>query len=282
MTNVCIIGWPIEHSRSPLIHRTWLAHYGLKGNYTREAVKPGDVATFLRALKENGYVGCNVTVPHKEAAFKAADVRHPAAEAVGAANTLWLEDGKLHATNTDTYGFMAYLEKMAPNWSEGAPKIVVFGAGGAARGIIYGLREAGQPHLYLTNRTKQRALEVRAHFGDGVEVIEWEDRAAAVQDAELIINTTSLGMNGQGSLGIDLATVGVNCVVCDIVYTPLETELLSAAKQRGLTTVDGLGMLLHQAVPGFEKWFGLRPLVTDELYALVANDVKRSTCSSSD
>lgn len=282
MKNVCIIGWPIEHSRSPLIHQTWLAHYGLQGSYTRQAVKPDDVAAFLSSLKEQNFVGCNVTVPHKEAAFEAADVRHPAAQAVGAANTLWIEDGQLHATNTDTYGFMAYLEQKAPTWSDNSGKVVVFGAGGAARGIIFGLREAGHRHLHLINRTQQRALEVRAHFGDGVEVVAWDNRADAIKDAQLIINTTSLGMNSKGSLDLDLSTVHLNCIVCDIVYTPLETELLAAAKQRGLQTVDGLGMLLHQAVPGFEKWFGLRPQVTDDLYALIARDVKRSACSSSD
>ena len=275
MTNVCIIGWPIEHSRSPLIHRTWLAHYGLEGNYTREAVKPEHVAEFLAGLEGRGFAGCNVTVPHKEAALKAAQVRHPAAEAVGAANTLWLEDGNLHATNTDTYGFMSYLGEKVPDWSKGAPKIVVFGAGGAARAIIFGLRAAGHTHIFLTNRTMQRALDVRAHFGDGVQVIAWDDRAEAVKDARLIINTTTLGMNDKGSLDIDLTTAHRQCVVSDIVYTPLETGLLRAAKQRGLTTVDGLGMLLHQAVPGFEKWFGLRPIVSDELYALIANDVQR-------
>lgn len=274
MKRACVIGWPIEHSRSPLIHGSWLQHYGLDGAYTKEAVQPDDLVSFLGDLDGRGFVGCNVTVPHKQAAFAAADIRHGPAEAVGAANTLWLESGKLHATNTDTYGFMAYLNEKAPDWHVNDPKIVVLGAGGASRAIIYGLLESGQSAIKLVNRTAERAHDVRAHFGDRINVVPWAERGSAIQNARLVINTTSLGMNGQGSPDVDLTTVDPHCVVCDIVYTPLETPFLTAAQQRGLKTVDGLGMLLHQAVPGFEKWFGIRPVVSDALYAKIAADVR--------
>lgn len=274
----CVIGWPIEHSRSPLIHECWLKHYGINGCYLRQAVKPGDVADFLLNLEAHGFVGCNVTVPHKEAAYKFADVKHDAAQAVGAANTLWMENGELHATNTDTYGFMAYLDQKVPNWIAKDQRIIVLGAGGAARAIVYGLLSAGCPHITLLNRTKARADEVKMHFGGEISVVDWQDRNAAVKDATLVINTTSLGMNGTAQPDVDLSKVDKACVVSDIVYTPLETGFLKTAKGYGLMTVDGLGMLLHQAVPGFEQWFGVRPTVTDDLYQLVADDVWKSQC----
>lgn len=278
MKRACVIGWPIEHSRSPLIHESWLKQYGIEGAYTKEAVKPGKVADFLSTLTERGFAGCNVTIPHKEATFNAADVRYPEAEAVGAANTVWIEDGKLHATNTDTYGFMAYLNAKAPSWAAGDPKVVVLGAGGAARAIVFGLLEAGQKNILLINRTEARARDLCAHFGNRAHVASWEERTTALKGAGLVINTTSLGMVGKGALDIDLAGVNPDCVVSDIVYAPLETALLKAASARGLKTVDGLGMLLHQAVPAFEKWFGVRPEVTPDLYQRVAEDVRKSLC----
>ncbi len=274
----CVIGWPIEHSRSPMIHGAWLKQYGIDGSYTREAVKPDDVADFLGNLGAHGFVGCNVTVPHKEAAYLAADVKHDAAKAVGAANTLWIEDDRLHATNTDTYGFMAYLNQMAPSWKKVDKPAVVLGAGGAARAIIYGLMEAACSEVLVLNRTKARAEQVRAHFGENINVVAWAQRNDAITSASLIINTTSLGMNSNGQPDVDLSRVDDACVVADIVYTPLETAFLNAAKDRGLITVDGLGMLLHQAVPSFEKWFGVRPTVTDDLYQRVADDVRRGQC----
>lgn len=278
MKRACIIGWPVEHSRSPLIHGTWLKQYAIDGEYRREAVKPENVSEFLSSLAANGYVGCNVTVPHKEAAFQAADVKLPAAEAVGAANTLWIEDGQLYATNTDTYGFMAYLGKKEPHWLQGEPKVVVLGAGGAARAIIFGLLESGQHEIHLLNRTEARAQAVATHFGNRVSVHQWDRRQNVMKGARLVINTTSLGMNDASTLDVDLSHVDPKCVVCDIVYTPLETTFLQAAKALGLKTVDGLGMLLHQAVPGFEKWFGVRPDVTEALYQAIADDVRRQSC----
>ena len=275
MKRACVIGWPIKHSRSPLIHRAWLKHYGIDGSYDRQAVEPDHVETFLTSLESLGLVGCNVTVPHKEKAFEVADVKDAAACAVGAANTLWLEDGALHATNTDTYGFMAYLTHKAPQWKPSDGHVVVLGAGGASRAILHGLLESGQSCIRLINRSAARANQVRTHFGAQIEVVPWSARNAAMTDAGLVINTTSVGMNGEGSPDVDLGLVADDAIVSDIVYTPLETAFLRAAKARELQTVDGLGMLLHQAVPAFETWFGVRPTVTDALYQTVADDIGR-------
>ena len=277
MKRACVIGWPIEHSRSPIIHGYWLKRYGIDGSYSKEAVAPEAVGEFLRSLGEQGYAGCNVTVPHKEAAFAAADMREASAEAVAAANTLWLEGGKLCAANTDTYGFMRNLELGAPGWKRDAP-VCILGAGGAARAIIYGFLQAGVKDVRLVNRTRARAEAVAQQFGEGVTVYDWDAREGAARDAAVLVNTTSIGMGGKGSLEIDFADFDPHCVVADIVYVPLKTELLAAAEAHGLRTVDGLGMLLHQAVPGFEKWFGVRPEVADELRALVLADIARAKC----
>lgn len=276
MKRACIVGWPVAHSRSPLIHETWLREFGIDGAYVKEAVAPEAAASFLKNLADRGYAGCNVTVPHKEVAFQTADITDAAAQAVGAANTLWLEDGKLHATNTDTYGFMAYLNAKAETWKNNPGPAVVLGAGGASRAILFGLLEQSPKDVYLLNRTAERAEELRKHFGARVTVIDWAERNDAVKDAGVIVNTTSLGMTGKPALDIDISGAPSECVVADIVYTPLETGLLKAAKAKGLTAVDGLGMLLHQAVPGFEKWFGRRPAVSDALYQKIAADVRSS------
>lgn len=277
MKRACVIGWPIEHSRSPLIHGYWLKKYGIDGAYTKEAVPPEAVKDFLRSLGGRGYAGCNVTVPHKEAAFAAADEREPSAKAVAAANTLWVAQGKLFAANTDTYGFMRNLELAAPGWQRQAP-VCILGAGGAARAIVYGFLEAGVEEIRIFNRTRERAEVVAAQFGPRVKVHDWELRVAASRRAGVLVNTTSIGMNGKGSLKIDFADFDPLCVVSDIVYVPLKTELLAQAEAHGLRTVDGLGMLLHQAVPGFEKWFGVRPEVTEELRALVLADIAGARC----
>lgn len=274
MKKACVIGWPISHSRSPLIHGFWLRSMGLEGTYTKEAVEPERVAEFLGALGDNGFAGCNVTVPHKEAAIKAADVVDPSAAAVGAANTLWIEDGRLHAANTDTYGFMTYLSARAPQWQDQPAPVAVLGAGGAARAIVYGLLEAKVPQVRVFNRSLDRAEDLVRHFGPRVSAHAWADRNARVSDCSVVVNTTSVGMKGEGSLGMDMSRLQRSCVVADIVYVPLETELLRDARTAGLATVDGLGMLLHQAVPGFEYWFGERPVVTPELYDLIAADVE--------
>ncbi len=274
MKRACVIGWPIEHSRSPAIHGFWLKKYGIDGVYTKEAVTPDALADFLGSLAARGLQGCNVTVPHKEAALRLAVEREASAEAVGAANTLWLEGGKLCAANTDTYGFMTYLIACAPDWRRRDAPVAILGAGGAARAILFGLLEAGVEEVRLFNRTRARAEAVAGTFGPRVKVHDWSERSVASSQAAVLVNTTSAGLAGRGALDLDFRDFRSDCVVCDIVYVPLATALLEAARGRGLKTVDGLGMLLHQAVPGFEKWFGTRPVVTDELYRLIARDIE--------
>jgi len=270
MVRACVIGWPVEHSRSPLIHRYWLKQYGIDGAYEKEAVRPEDFAAFVGALAEHRYVGANVTLPHKEAALRLARSADEAAIAIGAANTLWLDaEGTLHASNTDAYGFMTNLDAEAPQWNEGLGAAMVLGAGGAARAILYGLIKVTDAKLLLANRTRARAEALAHVFGPRVEVMDWEKRNDALATCGLLVNTTSLGMTGQAPLDIDLAALPQDAVVADIVYTPLPTPLLVAAAKRGNPTVDGLGMLLHQAVPGFERWFGVRPEVTPALRAHV-------------
>jgi len=273
MTKACVIGWPIEHSRSPLIHGYWLKTYGIAGSYSKVAVRPEDVGAFLASLGERGFAGCNVTVPHKEAAFAAAVRRDPSAAAVGAANTLWLEDGVLCAANTDTYGYMTHLTATAPQWRTGAGPVCILGAGGAARAIVYGFLQAGVDEVRVFNRTRDRAETIAHDFGGRVRVCDWDQRTVMSRDARVLVNTTALGLKGAGDIGIEFAGFNPACVVSDIVYVPLETAVLSAARSAGLATVDGLGMLLHQAVPGFERWFGVRPEVTAELRAIIEADI---------
>lgn len=275
MKRACVIGWPIEHSRSPLIHGHWLTRYGIEGTYTKVAVRPEEVAEFLRALSGHGYVGCNVTAPHKEAAFRAAARVEEDARVVGVANTLWLEDGVLRATNTDTYGYMAHLSRSAPDWKGAGSVAAVIGAGGAARAIVYGLIRAGVRQVRVFNRSLERAQGLAADLGgDRVRACSLDGLDDGIADAGLIVNTTTLGQKGQPPLDVDLARAPSSCVVSDIVYVPLETPLLAAARRRGLVAVDGLGMLLHQAVPGFERWFGVRPEVTEELRAVIVADIE--------
>ncbi len=274
MKRACVIGWPVEHSRSPLLHGYWLKKYGIDGDYTKEAVAPEAIADFLRSLDANGFVGCNVTVPHKAAAFAAADEREASAKAVSAANTLWLSDGKLVAANTDTYGYMTNLGQQAPGWDRRNAPVSILGAGGAARAITYGFLNAGVGEIRVFNRTRARAETLAQQFGPRVKAFDWSEREADSRNSAVLVNTTTIGMNGAGTLDIDLAGFDPECVVCDIVYVPLETELLRKAKSQGLRTVDGLGMLLHQGVPGFEKWFGVRPDVTDELREIVVADIE--------
>jgi shikimate dehydrogenase len=271
LKRACVIGWPVEHSRSPTIHRYWLERYGIDGAYEKEAVPPEQAKEFLRSLGKRGYAGANVTLPHKLVALEAAEIADEAARAIGAANTLWLDGvGRLHATNTDAYGFMTNLDEQAPGWNEDRCPVIVLGAGGAARAVLYGLIEAGASKILLANRRRARAQDLADAFGAKVEAVEWEDREGSLAACGLLVNTTSLGMTGQPPLDIDLAALPHRAVVADIVYSPLETQLLAAARARGNVAVDGLGMLLHQAVPGFQRWFGVRPEVTPELKAHVA------------
>jgi shikimate dehydrogenase len=270
----CVIGWPIEHSRSPLIHGYWLARHGIEGAYERIAVAPDELEEFLATLEAKGYRGVNVTVPHKEAALRLADEADEVARAIGAANTLWLEDGRLIASNTDAYGFVTHLDDIAPGWHAADHPACVLGAGGATRAVLKGLSDRGLSEIRLTNRTRGRAEALAREFGPAIAVYDWEDRGRALRGCGLLINTTSLGMAGAPPLELELAGLRDDAIVADIVYAPLETNLLAQARERGLRAVDGLGMLLHQAVPGFEKWFGVRPEVTEELRRRIVADLE--------
>ncbi|MEZ5804303.1 MAG: shikimate dehydrogenase [Rhizobiaceae bacterium] len=267
-----VCGHPIAHSRSPKIHGYWLRQHGIAGSYEAVDVAPPDFASFLRSLASHGFRGGNITIPHKEAAFALADCRDEAAEAIGAANTLWLEDGKLHASNTDAYGFAANLDARAPEWRR-VRAAVVLGAGGSSRAVVHALKSRGIADICIVNRTLARAVELAHHFGDGVSSHETAALPELLPGAGLVVNTTSLGMKGAGDLPADPAFMASGAIVTDIVYVPLETPFLAAARRHGLKTVDGLGMLLHQAVPGFERWFGVRPEVTPELRAMIVSDL---------
>jgi len=271
----CIIGWPAGHSRSPLIHDYWLRQHGIAGEYRKEAVPPDEFAAFLAGLAARGYVGANVTIPHKEAAL-ALSTPDARAKAVGAANTLWRDGDTLRSTNTDVEGFLGNLDAAAPGWDRGLPNAVVLGAGGSARAVVFGLIERGVARIHLVNRTLDRAQALAQRFGAAVMPARWEDAGALLGAAGLLVNTTSLGMKGQPPLEIDVGLLPANAVVADLVYVPLVTPLLAAARARGLATADGLGMLLHQAVRGFSLWFGVKPAVTPELRALVEEDLAAS------
>lgn len=269
----CVIGWPVEHSRSPLIHDYWIRQFGLQAAYRLEAVPPERFADFVGHLAEHGYVGANVTVPHKEAALQLS-VPDALAAGVGAANTLWLDAGVLRATNTDVEGFVASLDAEVPGWAE-AESAVVLGAGGAARAIVSGLIERGMRRIHVVNRSLDRAVAMQERFGDRVVPSGWEFRNDVLVGAGLLVNTTTLGMAGQPPLEVDLAPLAAGAIVADIVYAPLVTPLLAAARARGLRTVDGLGMLLHQAAGAFVRFFGMRPQVTEGLRTLVEADLMR-------
>lgn len=257
-----VIGHPIGHSRSPKLHGHWLKTYGLPGHYIPMDVAPADLETVLRTLPKAGFVGANVTVPHKESALRIADHVSDRATVIGAANTLvFREDGSIHADNTDGYGFMENLRNGAPDWNAKDGPAVVFGAGGAARAVLQALADAGVPEILLTNRTRARADHLKEEFGQRITVVDWVQAGNVVETAELVVNTTSLGMQGQPELRVPLDGLQPGAAVTDLVYAPLKTNLLKTAEEAGCTTVDGLGMLLHQAVPGFERWFGVRPEV---------------------
>jgi len=267
----CIIGWPAAHSRSPLIHNYWIRQHGLAGEYGREGVPPEKFAEFVAHLADHGYVGANVTIPHKEVAL-ALSQPDDRAKAVGAANTLWLDKGALKSTNTDVEGFLASLDEASPSWAQ-AKRALVLGAGGAARAVVFGLLERGIPHIDLANRTLARAQALRERFGERVHPVSWDAVPKLLPQAQLLVNTTSLGMKGQPPLDIDLAGLPAQAVVSELVYVPLNTPLLVAARARGLAAADGLSVLLHQAGRGFSLWFGVTPKVTPELRALVESDL---------
>jgi shikimate dehydrogenase len=272
----CIIGWPAAHSRSPLIHGFWLDRLKIAGSYERAAIPPDSFAEFVGALARNGFLGANVTLPHKQMAFDLCDVATQTAMRLQAVNTLWLEGERLCGDNTDVEGFLGALDQDAPGWDSQSRSAVVLGAGGAARAIVHGLLLRGATRILVVNRTKARALELAAQAGAPVAAADWADLPRALREADLLVNTTSLGMSGQPPLEIDLSPLPAHAVVSDIVYVPLETGLLRQAKARGLRAVSGIGMLLHQAAPGFARWFGERPCVSAELRALVEADVLKS------
>src|SRR5487761_1951377 len=269
----CLIGWPAAPSRSPLIHHYWLRTLGIEGGYDIEAVPPEGFAEFVLHLSAHGFVGANVTIPHKERAL-ALSVPDARARAVGAANTLWYEDGELRSTNTDIEGFINNLDACAQGW-DAVDDALVLGAGGSSRAVVFGLVERGIRRVYLANRTIERARALADQFGAMVHPIAWGAIGDALPRAGLLVNTTSLGMHGQPALELDTGLLPSHALVADLVYVPLETPLLAAARRRGLRTADGLGMLLHQAVRGFELWFGRRPEVTEELRALIEADLTK-------
>src|ERR1700710_1258575 len=270
----CLIGCPAAHSRPPLIHHYWLRTLGIDGGYVIEAVPPDEFQDFVFRLSLRGFVGANVTLPHKERAL-ALSKPDDRARAVGAANTLWYRDGELCSTNTDVEGFINNLDACAPGWDQ-ASDALVLGAGGASRAVVFGLIERGIKRVHLANRTMERARVLAGQFGASVHPVAWEAIGDLLPRAALLVNTTSLGMHGQPALKLDTGLLPQNAVVADLVYVPLQTPLLAAAQGRGLKTADGLGMLLHQAVRGFELWFGQRPEVTPELRALVEADLTKT------
>jgi len=265
-----VVGHPIKHSRSPLIHGHWLREHGLEGSYEPVDVAPEDFASFFRSFAERGFRGGNVTIPHKEAAFRLADATTERARRLEAANTLWLEDGRIHADNTDVIGFVANLDQELGAWS--ARTALVLGAGGAARGVVAALLDRVE-RIVVANRTDGKARELAGFAPGRIDPIAWGEIPARLAEADLLVNTTALGMSGQPPLALELSPLPSHAIVTDIVYVPLETPLLAQAKARALRAVDGLGMLLHQAVPGFGRWFGVTPKVTPALRALIEADI---------
>jgi shikimate dehydrogenase len=265
-----VLGHPIAHSRSPQLHGHWLRKYAIKGHYVPIDIGPEDLESVIRMMPTLGFVGANVTTPHKEAVLKLADMVTDRAKLIGAANTLiFRKDGKLHADNTDGYGFMQNLLQSAPDWNPTLGPALVLGAGGAARAVLASLIDIGVPEIFLSNRTRERAEVLKEDFGDKITIVDWVQAGNAMEGVKTVVNTTSLGMVGKPEMRVPLAALAPGMLVSDLVYTPLQTKLLRAATDAGAMPVDGLGMLLHQAVPAFERWFGIRPEVDDALRAAV-------------
>jgi shikimate dehydrogenase len=273
MKRACVIGWPISHSLSPVIHDYWLKHHDLDGEYVTAAVAPEAFDAFLTNLSGRGFCGANITIPHKIEAYRLCERRDSAAQAIGAVNTVWLDHGALCGANTDAYGFAANLDREALGWDRGGPAVVI-GAGGAARAIVFTLVQRGFEDIRIVNRSTMRAQELAASFPPS-RPFGFEAVGRMIEGAQLVVNCSTLGMAGSPPLDIDLAGAAANAAVCDIVYHPLETGLLRQARKRKLTAVDGLGMLLHQAVPAFERWFGVRPEVTSGLRRAVLDAIVR-------
>jgi shikimate dehydrogenase len=259
-----VIGCPVAHSKSPQLQRHWLKSHGIAGHYVPMHVEPEDLETVIRTLPKAGFVGANVTIPHKEAVMEIADKVTDRAKLMGAANTMiFRSDGSILADNTDGYGFIKNLQQGAPDWDPSSGPAVVLGAGGACRAVVASLLEAGTPEILLTNRTRARAEQLQKEFGKRIRVVDWVQAGNIIEEGILLVNTTSLGMVGNPRLRVPLDGLRPDMVVTDLIYTPLKTDLLQTAEEVGCTVVDGLGMLLHQAVPGYERWFGQRPDVDD-------------------
>jgi shikimate dehydrogenase len=272
----CIMGHPVAHSRSPMLHGYWLRTLGIAGSYEFADVAPEKFETFFRGLAANGFVGGNITIPHKEAAFRLVDRRERAAETIGAVNTVWYENGELIGGNTDWRGIVESLDDIHPGWDASAGRAVILGAGGSARASVYGLLER-KYSVAIVNRTAARARQLADAFGPGVSAHGYDALPRLLAEADVLINNTSLGQATFPPLAIDLAPLKPSAIVYDAVYVPLETELLKAAKRGGHRTVDGLSMLLYQAVPGFAHWFGVTPKVTAEQRALLEADIRAKT-----
>lgn len=265
-----VIGHPVAHSKSPNVHGYWLRKYGLKGHYVPIDIAPEKLDDLLPRLADLGFVGANVTIPHKEKVMEIADLITDRATLIGAANTLiFRKDGRIHADNTDGYGFIENIRQTIPDWNPKSGPAVVFGAGGASRAVLASLIDVGVPKIMLTNRTRIRAEKLREDFGHRVQVVEWVQAGNVLEEADLVVNTTSLGMTGKPEMRVPLDGLKPGAIVNDLVYAPLRTRLLATAEERGCRVVDGLGMLLHQAVPGFERWFGKRPVVDENVRAAV-------------
>jgi shikimate dehydrogenase len=261
-----VMGWPVAHSRSPIIHNHWIAEHGLRGAYVLLPVQPEKLETALRALPVLGFAGCNLTIPHKVAALSLVDHLEPLAQRIGAVNTIIVgSDGSLTGRNTDAFGFVHSLKDAQPHWRASQGPIVVLGAGGAARAVLAGLLDDGATEIRLLNRTRSKAEELADEFGAGVQALDWSERHTALDGAALLVNTTNQGMHVEPALDLNLAALPVQALVSDIIYVPLETPLLAAARARGNATVNGLGMLVHQARPGFAAWYGTMPDTSDTL-----------------
>ena len=276
MKKACVIGWPIEHSRSPLIHNYWLKKYGVDGTYEKKAVEPKNVAQFIANLASSEFIGCNVTIPHKETAFQAVAMVDEIARRLGAVNTVYLKDGVVCGTNTDGEGFIASLRHSHPKFNLRNKTTIVIGAGGAAKAIIGALLDEGVAKIGIINRTRARIHDLQGQFGPGIYEISETISNDSLESCGLLVNTTSQGMEGQPLLELEIQSLNPDALVADIVYTPLETAFLAKARLRGNPVLGGLGMLLHQAVRGFELWFGVKPEVTPELYALLTADVQKA------
>ena len=273
MIKACVIGWPISHSRSPLIHNYWIKLHGIQGHYEKVAVEPASIAQFFDTVRRGDYAGCNVTIPHKETATAFIDEPDDRVRRIGALNTVWMRNQKLHATSTDGQGFIANVIDHCPTFRCAGKVVTILGAGGSARAIVDELLRQGVERINIYNRTQSRAEQLSQHFGKAVLAIDAAELSEALLKTDLLINTTPQGMNSEQQIDIPWQALNQTAIVADIVYTPLVTPFLQTAKSRGQVIVPGLGMLLHQAVIGFEKWFGVKPVVTQELHALVAHDI---------